>query len=99
MPTGDEMYILLNSLDLNYKLMMVFSQLTTVLMWVSATEMVLELALFMTFCSAAKRLGGFWLMAWHIPKGFLGLVLAWKMPRSHNVIDAIDWEAISLQKN
>lgn len=87
MPTGDELTTLFRSLDIFYKIQMLLSQLTTTLLWVSLTEMLLQLALFFTFWTAAMRLGGFWLMLGHVPRGLLGFVLAFKMPQSHDVIE------------
>jgi hypothetical protein len=83
MPTGDEMTTLFRSLDVFYKTQMLISQLTTTLLWVSLTEILLQLGLFCTFFAAALRLGGFWLMLGHIPRGLLGFFIATKLPQSH----------------
>ena len=78
---------------------MLLSQLTTTLLWVSLTEILLQLALFFTFFAAAMRLGGFWLMLGHVPRGLLGILLATKMPQTHDVIERMDWNHMKLSKD
>ena len=45
--------------------------------------------LFFTFCAAPLHMGIIWLQILHVPRGVFGVILAFKFPRSHEVIEAI----------
>ena len=90
MPTGDEMYKLLNALDLSYKCEMIMYQLHSIVFWNSVLEMSLFIALFFIFCSAPGLLAAIWLTAPHLPRGVLGFIVLRYLPQTHEIVEGID---------
>jgi len=94
MPTGDEMFKLFRGLDLAYKSELLLSQIQTVLIWTGFTESFLQLGLFCAFCAAPTGFGGVWFMIFHIPRALAGFYLVYKLPRSHDAIDSLDFDNV-----
>jgi hypothetical protein len=89
MPTGNEMVSILHSINIFYKAELALSQFVTMLLWTSFSEIMLWAGLFFTFCAAPLHMGIIWLQILHVPRGVFGVILAFKFPRSHEVIEAI----------
>jgi len=95
MPTGDEMYQLLNALDLTYKAEMILYQLQSILIWVSVLEISMFISLIILFLAAPSKLVVAFLTVPHLPRGIIGLALVVKyLPKSHDIVDGIDLEDI-----
>jgi len=88
MPTGNEMMSILHTVNNFYKAELALSQFIMTLIWTSITEIFAWIALFCTFCAAPMNTGIIWIQIVHIPRGILGLILAFKFPRSHEVLES-----------
>jgi hypothetical protein len=75
MPTGNEMFKLLNQLDLAYKAEMILYQMHSIMFWTTLLELATFAALFVLFCTAPKSMGIIWLTICHVPRGFVGGIL------------------------
>ena len=94
MPTGNEMFKLLNQLDLAYKAEMVLYQMHSIVFWTTCLELGMFAALFVLFCTAPKSMGIIWLTVCHIPRGLLGILLLKKLPTSHEIIEDLKFDDI-----
>jgi len=79
----------MKNLNLAYNAQHAFSSFITMLLWTSWSEILLVLGVFITFCAAPMHMGLMWLYIAHIPRGVFGTMIAFKLPRSHTVIDSI----------
>ena len=89
MPTGNEMMSILHTVNNFYKAELALSQFVTMLIWTSFSEILLWIGLFCTFCAAPLHTGIIWLQIVHMPRGVIGIMLALKFPRSHEVLEAV----------
>jgi len=94
MPTGNEMYRLLNSLDLAYKAEMILYQLHSIIFWTTALELAGFFALFVLFCTAPGSMGIIWLTITHVPRGVVGGFLLKNLPKSHEIIEDLCFDDI-----
>lgn len=93
MPSWNEMYHIMNDFTLAYKGELAMSTFITMLLWTSISEILLFVGTFITFCAAPLRMGVVALMIFHLPRGVFGGMLAYKLPRSHDVIKVLPLEA------
>jgi len=89
MPTGNEMMSILHTVNNFYKAELALSQFILMLVWTSLSEILIWIGLFCTFCAAPMHTGIIWLQIVHMPRGVLGMILAFKFPRSHEVLESI----------
>ena len=94
MPTGNEMYRLLNSLDLAYKSEMVLYQLHSIIFWTTTLELAMFSALLVLFFAAAKSMAIMWLTFVHVPRSVIGAFLLKKLPKSHEIIEDLKFDVI-----
>ena len=94
MPTGNEMFKLLNQLDLAYKAEMILYQIHSVVFWTTAAELCLFFGLFILFCTAPESMGIMWLTVLHVPRGVFGAILLKKLPKSHEIIEDLKFDDI-----
>ena len=66
------------------------STFINMLLWTSITEILLFCGTFLTFCAAPLRTGVMFLLVFHLPRGVFGGILAFKLPRSHDVIEMLE---------
>ena len=57
MPSGRELIQLMDYFTLAYKSLQAYSNLVTMLLWMSVSELLLTAALFISFCGAPERMG------------------------------------------
>jgi len=93
MPSGNEMFKIMNNFTVAYRAERAMSTFITMLLWTSVTEILLFCGAFLTFCVAPLRTGVVFLLVFHLPRGVLGAILAFKLPRSHDVIDMMTPQA------
>lgn len=86
MPSWNEMFQIMNNFTLAYKGELAMSTFITMLLWVSISEILLFFGVFCSFCAAPLRMGIVFIMVCHLPRGVFGGLLAYKMPKSHNII-------------
>ena len=89
MPTVNEMMSILHTVNVFYKAELALSQFVTMLLWTSFSELLLWCGLFITFCAQPLHTGIIWLQIVHMPRGVFGIILAFKFPRAHEVLDAV----------
>jgi len=89
MPTGNEMMSILHTVNVFYKAELALSSFLTMLLWTSFSEIFLWIGLFITFCARAMNMGIMWLQIVHMPRGVIGLILAFKFPKSHEILEAV----------
>lgn len=94
MPTGEEMFRLLNGLDLAYKCEMLLYQLHSIVFWTSILEVTIFVTLLLVFFAAPSLMGVIWLTIAHLPRGILGFILLKYIPQSHEIIDNMDLEEL-----
>lgn len=87
----------MNNFTVAYKAERAMSTFITMLMWTSISEILLFCGAFLTFCLAPLRLGVIFLLILHLPRGVFGIILAVKLPRSHDVIDMMEIAAQDTQ--
>ena len=66
-------------------------------LWTSVQEIGIFFALFIVFCASPSSMAYVWLFLPHVARGITGLiiVLVKGLPKSHNIIEAIEIENIS----
>jgi hypothetical protein len=94
MPTGTEMFRLLNQLDLAYKAEMILYQMHSVVFWTTAFELCLFVGLFILFCTAPGSMAIMWLTVLHVPRGVIGAILLKNLPNSHEIIEDLKFDDI-----
>jgi len=90
MPSGAEMFNIIQNFTVAYRAERAMSTFITMLLWTSITELLLFGGTFISFCAAPMRLAIVFLQILHIPRGIFGIILAVKLPRSHDVIDRME---------
>ena len=58
--------------------------------WISISEFVLWVILFILFCFEPKDMKKIWLFIFHVPRGVLGVFVLQYIPRTHEVIQHIN---------
>lgn len=89
MPSGEELYYMMDRFALLYKIQSSVSTFITILMWVSVSEILLWCGAFLSFCSAPARMTLIWLQIAHLGRGVFGILVLLKLPRSHDVIKTL----------
>jgi len=66
-------------------------------LWTSIQEIGMFFILFIVFCASPSSMAYVWLFLPHVARGITGLiiVLVKGLPKSHNIIEAIEIENIS----
>jgi len=90
MPSGVELFDMIKNFTIVYRAERAMSTLITMLLWTSVTEILLFFGTFFSFCAAPMRLAIVFLQILHIPRGIFGIILAVKLPRSHDFIDRLE---------
>jgi len=90
MPTGDELFRLLKSLDLIYKTEMIFYQLHGIIFWSSVIDIFLWGFLFLCFFAIPAHLWPVWFLIGHPVRGALGMLLLKNLPNTHDLVQDID---------
>lgn len=60
MPSGEELYYMMDRFALLYKLHSAVSTFITILLWASVSEMLLWIGAFISFCAAPARMALIW---------------------------------------
>ncbi len=94
MPTGNEMFKLLNQLDLAYKAEMILYQMHSIVFWTTTLELAMFCTLFVIFCTAPKSMAIMWLTVLHAPRGVIGAFLLKNLPKSHEIIEDLRFDDI-----
>jgi hypothetical protein len=76
---------------------MIKCELQELFLWTSVQEIGIYLALFIIFCASPSSMAYIWLFLPHIARGITGLVvvLVKGLPKSHNIIEAIEIDNFS----
>lgn len=88
------MYRILNALDLTYKSEMILYQLHSIIFYTSLVEICVFIALTVLFFADPDRLGSVWLTILHLPRGVIGLLVLGKLPKSHDIVEALDFSKL-----
>ena len=94
MPTGNEMFKLLNQLDIAYKAEMILYQMHSIVFWTTTLELAMFCTLFVIFCTAPKSMAIMWLTVLHLPRGVIGAFLLKNLPKSHEIIEDLRFDDI-----
>ena len=89
MPSGEELYYMMDRFALLYKIQSSVSTFVTIMLWVSVSEILLWCGAFLSFCAAPARMTIIWLQIAHLGRGVFGILVLLKLPRSHDGIKTL----------
>ena len=69
-------------------------QLHSIIFWTSILEISVFMTLLIVFFASDAKLGIIWLTIFHLPRGILGFCLLKFLPRSHEIVEDLDFDDI-----
>ena len=69
-------------------------QLHSIIFWTSILEISVFMTLLIVFFASDAKLGIIWLTMFHLPRGVLGFCLLKFLPRSHEIVEDLDFDDI-----
>ena len=73
-------------MDLGIKFQVVLFELSSGMFWCSFIELTFFFTTFVLFLTAPKTMPSIWLHILHVPRAFLGGLLVFKMPNTHDML-------------
>lgn len=80
MPTGEEAFKVIRSLDLAFKIEMVLYKLYSLIWWVSLSELGIFLFLFIIFLDEPMEMQIIFLHILHVPRAIVGFIILKHLP-------------------